>query len=352
MWLLWSLKQERLQSRAAYTPNELYHSAVGGEVASVDSIKTAPTPSNTQGMLLKTVHQLFQLLLILPILNATSEWPSITSSLTRGLQFLGQSWTILWLILHYHKNMCDKRDLKLITTEYIMKNETKKAESLHFLLDDDMFTTSWNNVSHWLKLWRWLQITPKLSSDVTSECQKYHNFLGMPPGPIMRCAVCICIASTCIQANWPHMALTHEQTVPGTLKAKHPPPQQVNQRVLLANTDQPHKTDPNLIDSITGSTIWSAILKCIGSANPSRLDAAVWRCICNSFKTGQSTSHSLLSIGHNQAHKGLWSQCTGRGDLVCWWHNWKWPSYSALGGICPLCLNPIVATIPIASRHG
>lgn len=56
------------------TFHELYQSTVGDVVPSVDSIKTALlTLSATQQLLLKTVCRLFQFLLILPAMNATSE---------------------------------------------------------------------------------------------------------------------------------------------------------------------------------------------------------------------------------------------------------------------------------------
>ena len=56
------------------TFHELYQSTVGDVVPSVDTIKTALlTLSATQHLLLKTVCRLFQLLLILPATNATSE---------------------------------------------------------------------------------------------------------------------------------------------------------------------------------------------------------------------------------------------------------------------------------------
>ena len=55
-----------------FTLHDLHQSAVGDVTPSVDSIKTTLlTLSPTQRMLLKTVCQLFQLLLILPATNAT-----------------------------------------------------------------------------------------------------------------------------------------------------------------------------------------------------------------------------------------------------------------------------------------
>ncbi len=67
------LKREDLVAELS-TLHKLYHSAVADEAPSVDSIKNALlTLSKSQRMLLNTVCRLFQLLMILPATNATSE---------------------------------------------------------------------------------------------------------------------------------------------------------------------------------------------------------------------------------------------------------------------------------------
>ena len=85
-------------------------------------------------------------------------------------------------------------------------------------------------------------------------------------------------------------------TVLDALKAKHPPPQPVNQQALLTNTDLAPETHPILFDSITSSTIRSAALRCSGSAGPSGLDAAAWRRICTSFKSASTEICHALAL--------------------------------------------------------
>ena len=119
------------------TLHELYHSAVGDEVPSVNTIKIAlSTLSTTQLMLLKTVCRLFQLLMILPATNATSE--RSFSALRRIKSYLRNTMSQARLnhlmILHYHQDVCDKLDLKSIANEYIRKNETRRSTYATFLL--------------------------------------------------------------------------------------------------------------------------------------------------------------------------------------------------------------------------
>lgn len=111
------------------TLRKLYQSIVQDEVPSVDSIKTALlTLSTAQRMLLNTVCKLFQLLLILPATNATSE--RSFSALRRIKSYLRSTMSQPRLnhlmILHYHQDMCDKLDLKSVANEYISKNEARK----------------------------------------------------------------------------------------------------------------------------------------------------------------------------------------------------------------------------------
>ena len=111
------------------TLHTLYHSVVE-EVPSVNSIKTALlTMSHAQRMLLNTVCRLFQLLLILPATNATSE--RSFSALRRIKSYLRSTMTQARLnhlmILHYQQDFTDELDLKLVANEYISKNEARRS---------------------------------------------------------------------------------------------------------------------------------------------------------------------------------------------------------------------------------
>ena len=112
------------------TLHNLYHSVSGEEVPSVDSIKTALLSLSTnQRTLLSSVCRLFQLLMILPAMNATSE--RSLSALQRIKSYLRNRMTQARLnhlmILHYHQDMTDSLDLKCIANEYITKNEARKS---------------------------------------------------------------------------------------------------------------------------------------------------------------------------------------------------------------------------------
>ena len=112
------------------TLRQLHHSVVGDEVPSVDSIKTALlTLSTSQRMLLNAVCRLFQLLMILPATNATSE--RSFSALRRVKSYLRSTMTQARLnhlmILHYHQDMTDRLDLKSIANKYITKNEARRS---------------------------------------------------------------------------------------------------------------------------------------------------------------------------------------------------------------------------------
>ena len=102
------------------TLHMLYHSVVE-EVPSVNSIKTTLlTMSPAQRMLLNTVCRLFQLLLILPAMNATSE--RSFSALLHIKSYLRSTMTKARLnhlmILHYDQDFTDELDLKLVANEY------------------------------------------------------------------------------------------------------------------------------------------------------------------------------------------------------------------------------------------
>ena len=75
------------------------------------------------------LSKLFQLLLILPATNATSE--RSFSALRRMKSYLrctmSQARLNHLMILHYHQALCDTIDLKVIANEYIIKNETRKS---------------------------------------------------------------------------------------------------------------------------------------------------------------------------------------------------------------------------------
>ena len=96
----------------------LYHSAAQDEVPvpTVNGIKTALlTLSTAQRMLLNTVCRLFQLLLILPATNATSE--RSFSALCRIKTYymrstMSQASLNHLMILRYHQDITDKLDLK------------------------------------------------------------------------------------------------------------------------------------------------------------------------------------------------------------------------------------------------
>lgn len=111
------------------TLRQLYHSAIGDEAPSVNSIKTALlTLSTSQQTLLNTVCRLFQLLMIPPAMNATSE--RSFSTLHHVKSYLRSTMTQARLkhlmILHYHQDMTDRLDWKSIANECIAKNEARR----------------------------------------------------------------------------------------------------------------------------------------------------------------------------------------------------------------------------------
>ena len=97
------------------------------------------------------------------------------------------------------------------------------------------------------------------------------------------------------------------RTVLDALKAKHLPPQPVNQQALLTNTDLATETHPILFDSITSSTIRSATLRYSGSAGPSSLNATAWRRICTSFKS-VSTEAMPWHSWRDASAPSMWTQ--------------------------------------------
>ena len=109
---------------------ELYQSAVQNATPSVESVKNALlTISSSQRMMLSNVCRLFQLLLILPATNATSE--RSFSALCHIKSYLRSTMTQARLnhlmLLHYHQDITDQLDLRLVANEYITKNETRKT---------------------------------------------------------------------------------------------------------------------------------------------------------------------------------------------------------------------------------
>lgn len=112
------------------TLSELYDKTIEKQTPSVNSIKTALlTLNTTQRTLLKSVCSLFQLLLVLPATNATSERPF--SALCRIKPYLRSTMSQARLnhliILHYHQDICDSINLKSIANEYITKNEARQS---------------------------------------------------------------------------------------------------------------------------------------------------------------------------------------------------------------------------------
>ena len=110
------------------TLHELYQSVV--EDPSIDSIKAALLSLSTaQRVLLKAVCRLFQLLLILPATNATSE--RSFSALRRIKSYLrstmAQARLNHLMVLHYHQDLTDKLDLRSVANEYISKSESRRS---------------------------------------------------------------------------------------------------------------------------------------------------------------------------------------------------------------------------------
>ena len=119
------------------TLRTLYVSEIAGEEPSVDSIKTALLALSTmQRKLLDPVVRLFQLLVILPATNATSE--RSFSALRRIKSYLRSTMSQARLnhlmILHYHQEMTDRLDMKCIANEYILKNESRRSTFATFPL--------------------------------------------------------------------------------------------------------------------------------------------------------------------------------------------------------------------------
>ena len=87
-------------------------------------------------MLLGAVVRLFQLLVILPAANATSE--RSFSALRRIKSYLrstlSQARLNQLMILHYHQEMTDRLDMKCIANEYILKNESRRSTFATFPL--------------------------------------------------------------------------------------------------------------------------------------------------------------------------------------------------------------------------
>ena len=111
------------------TLRTLYTSVVDSEEPSIESVKRALLSlSSSQRALIGTVSRVFQLLLVLPATNATSE--RSFSSLRRIKSYLrttmSQSRLNHLMILHYHQDLCDELDMDSIGNEYISKNDTRR----------------------------------------------------------------------------------------------------------------------------------------------------------------------------------------------------------------------------------
>ena len=111
------------------TLGELFSSAKEEEVPSVESIKNVLlTLCTIQRKLLTTVCRVFQLLLILPATNATSE--RSFSALRRIKSWLRsrmpQARLNHLMILHYHQDLTDSLDVKCIANEYVAKKRSQK----------------------------------------------------------------------------------------------------------------------------------------------------------------------------------------------------------------------------------
>ena len=95
----------------------------------IDSVKSALlTLSSSQRVLISSVSRLFQLLLILPAINSTSE--RSFSALRRVKSYLRSTMSQARLnhlmVLHYHRPLTDTLDLHAVCNEYISKNTTRK----------------------------------------------------------------------------------------------------------------------------------------------------------------------------------------------------------------------------------
>ena len=120
------------------TLRTLYVSEIAAdEEPSIGSIKTALLALSTmQRKLRGAVVRLFQLLVILPAMNATSE--RSFSALHRIKSYLRSTMSQARLnhlmILHYHQEMKDRLDMKCIANEYILKNESRRSTFATFPL--------------------------------------------------------------------------------------------------------------------------------------------------------------------------------------------------------------------------
>ena len=105
-----------------------YLSTVGSVIPSIDL-------STTQGMLLKTVCQLFQFLLILPTMNTTSERSfNALHCIRLYLRTTMSKARINYLMILHHQDMCDRQDMKSSANEYMQKIETRTGTFAIFLL--------------------------------------------------------------------------------------------------------------------------------------------------------------------------------------------------------------------------
>ena len=111
------------------TLHQLYKSCTD-EVPSLQSVKAAISSlSAAEQKLISSACRLFQLLLILPASNSTSE--RSFSALRRIKTFLRSTMTQGRLnhlmILHYHQDRTDQLDLKAICNEFVEKNDTRRS---------------------------------------------------------------------------------------------------------------------------------------------------------------------------------------------------------------------------------
>ena len=117
------------------TLRELFQSTSAGITPSIASMKSSLLSlTSPQRVLLPEVSKLFKLLLVLPATNATSE--RTFSALRRVKSYLrstmSQSRLNHLMILHYHQDIADKLDLKIIGNEYIPKNEGRRSTFVNF----------------------------------------------------------------------------------------------------------------------------------------------------------------------------------------------------------------------------
>ena len=109
---------------------ELYKCKEGKATPTVSAIRCCLLAiTERQRQMVSSLCRLFQLLLIMPATNATSErsLSALRCIKTFLRSTMGQARLNHLMLLHYHQDRTDGLDLKKIANEYIEKNETRKS---------------------------------------------------------------------------------------------------------------------------------------------------------------------------------------------------------------------------------